>query len=98
MITMNRKRCNILILAAWAGGVVHAFSSVLYDNQFALLCPSEIDHYYCDIFPLLKVACTDTYVTGVLVVANSEMVALVTFVHLFGSYVIIAIHLKKPFS
>ena len=49
----------------------------------------------CDIFPLLKVACTDTYVTGVLVVANSGIVALVTSVLLFGSYVIILFTLRS---
>ena len=95
MITMNRKRCNILILAAWAGGAVHAFSLFSMTISLAFCGPSEIDHYYCDIFPLLKVACTDTYVTGVLVVANSEMVALVTFVLLFGSYVIILFTLRN---
>lgn len=95
MITMSKKRCNILILAAWAGGAVHAFSLFSMLISLPFCGPNEIDHYYCDIFPLLKVACTDTYVTGVLVVANSGMVALVTFVHLFGSYVIILFTLRN---
>ena len=95
MITMNRKRRNILILAAWAGGAVHAFSLFSMLISLPFCGPNEIDHYYCDIFPLLKVACTDTYVTSVLVVANSGMVALVTSVLLFGSYVIILFTLRN---
>ena len=95
MIVMNRTRCNLLILAAWAGGAVHAFSLFSMTISLAFCGPSEIDHYYCDIFPLLNVACTNTYVTGVLVVANSEMVAFVTFVLLFGSYVIILFTLRN---
>ena len=45
-------------------------------------------------FPLLKVACRDSHITGVLVVANSGMVALVTFVLLCGSYGIILFTLR----
>ncbi|XP_065801840.1 olfactory receptor 4P4-like [Muntiacus reevesi] len=94
-IIMNRTRCNLLIVAAWAGGAVHAFSQFSMIVSLPFCGPNEIDHYYCDIFPLLKVACTDTYITGVLVIANSGMVALVTFVLLFGSYVIILFNLRN---
>ena len=94
-IIMNRTRCNLLIVAAWAGGAVHAFSQFSMVVSLPFCGPNEMDHYYSDIFPLLKVACTDTYITGVLVVANSGMVALVTFVLLFGSYVIILFTLRN---
>ncbi|CAI9153576.1 unnamed protein product [Rangifer tarandus platyrhynchus] len=92
---MNWRVCNLLIVAAWAGGAVHAFSQFSMIVSLPFCGSNEIDHYYCDIFPLLKVACTDTYITGVLVVANSGMVALVTFVLLFGSYVIILLTLRN---
>ncbi|KAM9767826.1 olfactory receptor 4P4-like [Dama dama] len=95
MIIMNKARCDLLIVAAWAGGAVHAFSQFSMIVSLPFCGPNEIDHYYCDIFPLLKVACTDTYITGVLVVANSGMVALITFVLLFGSYVIILFTLRN---
>ncbi|XP_029812549.1 olfactory receptor 4P4-like, partial [Suricata suricatta] len=89
MLVMSRTRCNLLVLAAWAGGAVHSFPQFFLVIRLPFCGPNEIDHYFCDIFPLLKVACTDTYVTGVLLVASSGMVTLVTFVVLFSSYVII---------
>ena len=95
MIIMNRTRCNLLILAAWVGGAVHAFSQFSMIISLPFCGPKETDYYYCDIFLLLQVAWTDTYVTGVLVVANSGMVALVTSVLLFGSYVIILFTLRS---
>ncbi|XP_029770859.1 olfactory receptor 4P4-like [Suricata suricatta] len=94
MLIMNKTRCNLLVLAAWAGGALHSFPQFSMAIQLPFCGPNEIDHYFCDIFPLLKVACTDTYITGVLVVANSGMVALVTFVVLFVSYVIILLSLR----
>ncbi|KAM6158346.1 olfactory receptor 4P4-like [Rhynchocyon petersi] len=95
MIIMNRTRCHLLIVAGWAAGAAHSFS------QFSLLIwlpfcgPNEIDNYYCDIFPLMKVACTDTYLVGVLVVANSGVIALLIFVLLFGSYATILFALRN---
>ncbi|XP_059244218.1 olfactory receptor 4P4-like [Mustela nigripes] len=94
VIIMDRRRCHLLVLAAWAGAALHSFPQLLMAIQLPFCGPNEIDHYFCDIFPLLKVACTDTYITGVLVVANSGMVALVTFVVLFVSYVIILFSLR----
>ncbi|KAM8929694.1 olfactory receptor 4P4-like [Lycaon pictus] len=94
MLIMNRARCHLLVLAAWAGGALHSFPQLSMTIQLPFCGPNEIDHYFCDIFPLLKVACTDTYIIGVLVVANSGMVALVTFVVLFVSYVIILFTLR----
>ncbi|KFO36349.1 Olfactory receptor 4P4 [Fukomys damarensis] len=95
MIIMNRARCSLLIVSAWACGAAHSLSQFSVITRLPFCGPNEIDHYYCDIFPLLKVACTNTYVTGVLIVANSGMVALVTFVLLVGSYIIILFTLRN---
>ena len=92
VIIMNRTRCNLLLLAAWAGGAVHSFHFFFFflmAIDFPFCGPNEIDHYFCDTFPLLKIACTDTYIPGVLVTDFSGMVALVTFALLFVSYDII---------
>ncbi|XP_006179089.1 olfactory receptor 4P4-like [Camelus ferus] len=92
---MNRTRCNLLVLAGWAGGVLHSFPQLSMTVRLPFCGPNEIDHYFCDIFPLLKIACTDTYVTGILVVANSGLILLVIFVVLFISYVIILFTLRN---
>ncbi|XP_037377456.1 olfactory receptor 4P4-like [Talpa occidentalis] len=95
MLIINRTRCNLLVLAAWVGGAVHSFPQLSMIIQLPFCGPNEIDHYFCDILPVLKVACTDTYLTGVLVIANSGLVALVTFIVLFFSYVVILFTLRN---
>ena len=61
-----------------------------------LLCrPNEIDHYLCDVHPVLKLTCTDTYVVGVAVTANSEAITLESFLILLNSYAIILVSLRK---
>ncbi|XP_008692284.2 olfactory receptor 4P4-like [Ursus maritimus] len=95
VIIMNRTRCNLLVLAAWAGAAIHAFPLFSAAISLPFCGPNEIDHYFCDIFPLLKVACTDTYIIGVLLIAFSGMFALGVFIVLFVSYGIILFTLRN---
>ena len=97
MVIMSRKKCNFLVLVSWAGGAAHSFPQLSMTLKLAFYGPNVIDHYYCDIFPLLKIACTDTYTTALLVVINSGIIFLLIFVILFVSYAIILWTLR-PFS
>ncbi|XP_037377457.1 olfactory receptor 4P4-like [Talpa occidentalis] len=95
MLVMNRTRCNLLVLAAWVGGAAHSFPQLSMAIHMPFCGPNEIDDYFCDILPILKVACTDIYINGILVIADSGMVALVTFIVLFFSYVVILFTLRN---
>lgn len=85
VIIIKRTRCHLLFLVAWAGGVIHAFPlfSTVISSPFC--GPNEIDHYYCEVFPLLKLACADMYITGIPVGVFSGMVCFVAFIVLFVS-------------
>ncbi|XP_004683586.1 PREDICTED: olfactory receptor 4P4-like [Condylura cristata] len=95
MIIMNRTRCDLLVFAAWVAAAVHAFPLFFMSIILPFCGPNEIDHYFCDVFPLLKVACTDTYLTGVIVITFSGVMSLVTVVILFLSYGIILYTLRN---
>ncbi|NP_001000649.1 olfactory receptor Olr625 [Rattus norvegicus] len=95
MVIMSSPRCHVLIWTSWIGGVAHSLPQVMMLICLPFCGPNEIDNYYCDVFSLLKVACTDTYITGILMVANSGVVAFVIFVLLFGSYVVILFTLRN---
>ncbi|XP_005065058.1 olfactory receptor 4P4-like [Mesocricetus auratus] len=88
-IIMSRQKCDILIAASCAGGFLHSFGQFLLAVFLPYCGPNEIDHYFCDVYPLLKLACTDTRKIGFLVIANSGLMGLVTFVVLLISYAVI---------
>ncbi|EFB28174.1 hypothetical protein PANDA_020363, partial [Ailuropoda melanoleuca] len=92
---MDRGRCNKMLLGTWIGGFLHSIIQVALVVQLPFCGPNEIDHYFCDVHPVLKLACTDTYVVGVVVTANSGTIALGSFVILVISYTIILISLRK---
>lgn len=88
-LIMTRQRCVAVIAASCAGGFLHSFGQFLLAIFLPYCGPNEIDHYFCDVYPLLKLACTDTTRIGLLVVANSGLMGLVTFVVLLISYAVI---------
>ncbi|XP_065801797.1 olfactory receptor 4P4-like [Muntiacus reevesi] len=88
-LIMTRQKCVAVITACCAGGFLHSFGQFLLAIFLPYCGPNEIDHYFCDVYPLLKLACTDTTRIGLLVVANSGLMGLVTFVVLLISYAVI---------
>ncbi|XP_057618153.1 olfactory receptor 4S2 [Chionomys nivalis] len=95
MTIMDQDRCNKMLLGTWVGGFLHSIIQVALMVQLPFCGPNEIDHYFCDVHPVLKLACTDTYIVGVVVTANSGTIALGSFVILLISYTIILVSLRK---
>ncbi|XP_006904909.1 olfactory receptor 4P4 [Pteropus alecto] len=93
-IIMNRQRRNAILIASCAGGFLHSLGLFLLTIGLPFCGPNEIDHYFCDVYPLLKLACTDTHKMGFLVIANSGLMGLVIFVVLMASYFMILYNVR----
>ncbi|XP_057630600.1 olfactory receptor 4A8-like [Chionomys nivalis] len=94
IIIMNRRVCILFLVIAWAGGFVHALIQVLAVYKLPFCGPNIIDHFCCDIYPLLLLACTDTYFIGLSAIVNNGAMCLVIFILLLLSYGIILRSLK----
>ncbi|XP_055278691.1 olfactory receptor 4X2-like [Moschus berezovskii] len=95
---VNRQACAFLMGAAWVGGFVHSLAQILLVFRLPFCGPNVIDHYFCDVLPLLKLACSDTVLTGLLIVANGGTLSVISFVILLASYVVILLHLRTQSS
>ncbi|XP_027278418.1 olfactory receptor 4C15-like [Cricetulus griseus] len=95
---MNRRMCGILVGIAWTGGFLHSIIQIIFTLQLPFCGPNSIDHFICDLFPLLKLACTDTHIFVVLVFANSGSICIIIFSLLLVSYCIILFSLRSHSS
>ncbi|XP_075715743.1 olfactory receptor 1500-like [Rhinoderma darwinii] len=86
---MDYLFCMKFILFSW----VLSFSVIL--NHVLAICnlqfcgPNVIDHYFCDLAPLLELSCSDTFIVQVEVTLLVIPMALVQFLLVIVSYVYI---------
>ncbi|ELV14114.1 olfactory receptor 1509 [Tupaia chinensis] len=92
---MNLRVCVQLVFALWLGGTIHSLVQTFLTIRLPYCGPNIIDSYFCDVPPVIKLACTDTYLTGMLIVSNSGTISLSCFLALVTSYTVILVSLRK---
>ncbi|XP_076968423.1 olfactory receptor 4C5-like [Tamandua tetradactyla] len=98
MVTMNRRVCGLLVAMSWAGGFLHGLIQILFIVWLPFCGPKVIDHFMCDLYPVLKLSCTDTHIFGPFVAANSGFLCMLSFSILITSYVLILCSLRSHSS
>ena len=94
---MRQGLCQLLVVVAWIRGILHATMQILFMfmSELTFCGHNVIDHFMCDFFSLMELACSDTYRLGMVVAANTGGMCLLIFSILFVSYIVILSSLKS---
>nr|XP_023396974.1 olfactory receptor 143-like [Loxodonta africana] len=89
MVTMSPKVCSLLMCDSYT--VRFACAMVCVGCMIRLIfCDSNIiNHYMCDIFPLLQLSCSSTYVNQLVVSIGVSTVVITSSLSIFLSYALI---------
>ncbi|XP_053265802.1 olfactory receptor 1019-like [Podarcis raffonei] len=88
---MSRKLCNLLVAGSYLTGCVNAVvqTSIIFNLSF---CSSNIiNHFFCDVPPILKLSCSDTTpLIPLMVISTIVSVTLLTILVSY-TYILVAI-------
>ncbi|XP_075422767.1 olfactory receptor 6C1-like [Ascaphus truei] len=95
-LVMSRNVCALLAIASWVLSFLEIIPFVVILSGFSCYRSNKINHFFCDIVPLMKLSCSDTSNLEILIF--TEGIFLLNFTPLlltFISYVFIIISILK---
>ncbi|XP_003423435.2 olfactory receptor 10AG1-like [Loxodonta africana] len=96
-LAMNHRVCIQLVTCAWTIGIPVQIGQTCQIFSLPFCGSNIINHFFCDIFPMPKLACGDIFVNEMLVYTVAVLFGMVPFLLILGSYSkIISIILKLP--
>ncbi|XP_031229344.1 olfactory receptor 10AG1-like [Mastomys coucha] len=96
-LIMNPTKCTQLAAGSWLGGIPVQIGQTCQIFSLHFCHSNQIDHFFCDIPPILKLACGDISINELSVYFVAILFAAVPFMLILASYSkIIATILKLP--
>ncbi|CAM4645996.1 unnamed protein product, partial [Caretta caretta] len=62
-IHMNGRNCLWLASGSWISGFLGSTMMTFLVSQLTFCGPNEIDHFFCDFTPMIKLSCSDISLT-----------------------------------
>ncbi|XP_008852427.1 olfactory receptor 10AG1-like [Nannospalax galili] len=96
-VVMNSTKCTQLAVGSWLGGMPVQLGQTCQIFSLHFCNSTKIDHFFCDVPPVIKLACGDMSVYELFVYVIVMMVGAVPFILVLASYSrIIATILRLP--
>ncbi|XP_071989399.1 olfactory receptor 6C65-like [Engystomops pustulosus] len=92
---MNPRLCIFLAVISWLCGFVDTLPPTIVAYNLLFCGTNMIDHFFCDIDPILKLVCQDTSLINLLNLIASSFTILGSFVCIVVSYTVIIMAIFK---
>ncbi|XP_031754176.1 olfactory receptor 10R2-like [Xenopus tropicalis] len=87
MSVMTFKLQLYIAAYCWASGVLTALLAFAFLHPLVFCLANVINHFYCDIAPIIELSCSDTSIVELVVSLDSMFVFFSPFVFIIGTYV-----------
>ncbi|XP_027698429.1 olfactory receptor 4D5-like [Vombatus ursinus] len=94
-LIMSQCTCWVLAGISVLGGVIHSITQVVLILHLPFCGSNELDNFCCDIPQVIKLACTNTFAVGLLMVSNSGLVTLLCFIVLRISCTVLLVRIRN---
>ncbi|XP_028623906.1 olfactory receptor 497-like [Grammomys surdaster] len=95
---MSAQVCVHLLTGSYIGGFLNASLITGYVFSFLFCGPNIVNHFYCDLAPLMALSCSDVSVSGVVISLSAGSVTITTLFVIAISYFYILITILKMHS
>ncbi|XP_029442982.1 olfactory receptor 1052-like [Rhinatrema bivittatum] len=85
-VIMNKMISIQLAATSWVGGFIHSTVHTILKLRLSFCGPNEIDHFFCDATPLLKLSCSDTSLDEILLLITPGVLGPSCFLLILVSY------------
>ncbi|XP_074128332.1 olfactory receptor 2A7-like [Sminthopsis crassicaudata] len=85
-VIMSWRVCITLALTSWVLGYLLALVHLFLLLPLPFCGPQKINHFFCEIIAILKLACADTHINEILVLAGAASVLVGPFSSIVISY------------
>ncbi|MEE6471919.1 hypothetical protein FKM82_009407 [Ascaphus truei] len=95
VVMMNRRACIFLVSGVYFSGFLTAGIHTSCTLSLSFCGPNVINHFYCDIPPLMELSCSDTYTNKTIIFAIVFFLGLISVMVTLASYVYILFTILK---
>ncbi|KAG8546635.1 hypothetical protein GDO81_030179 [Engystomops pustulosus] len=92
---MNHRSCVMLICIIWLIGCMVTMTNIISLFHLHFCGPNVINHFFCDLEPLVQLACSDTSMIYTQNLILGSIFAILPFVIIVTSYVYIVLTILK---
>ncbi|XP_008824879.1 olfactory receptor 150-like [Nannospalax galili] len=97
-VTMSYQVCSWMIFGVYSMGLIGATTHTLCMLRVQFCKANTINHYFCDFFPLMELACTSTFINEVVLLCLSSFNIFIPTMTILSSYIFIIaniLHIKS---
>ncbi|XP_021553678.1 olfactory receptor 1F1 [Neomonachus schauinslandi] len=84
---MTHQLCALLVAGSWVIANLNVLLHTLLMARLSFCADNAIPHFFCDVTPLLKLSCSNTHLSEVMILTEGSLIMITPFICILASYI-----------